>query len=69
MENVIVNHRRVVTGNKRNQADTLTPKGAEAVRGPFGTPKQTGTIPPGSMMAPKTSTLFNTWNLVSPMRS
>jgi hypothetical protein len=35
MENVIVNHRRVVTGNKRNQADTLTPKGAEAALEPF----------------------------------
>jgi len=69
MENVIVNHRRVVTGNKRNKADTLTPKGAEAARGTFTVPKQTDTIPPGSMMAPKTSTLFATRNLVSPMRS
>jgi len=69
MENVIVNHRRVVTTNKRNKAETLTPKGAEAARGTVYVPKQTDTNPPGSMMAPKTSMLFATRNLVSPMRS
>ena len=69
MENVTVNHRRVVTYNKRNKADTLIPKGAEAARETFLVPAQTDTIPPGSLMAPKTSTLFATRNLVSPMRS
>jgi len=69
MENVIVNHRRVVTWNKRNKADTLTPKGAEAAREIFVVPKQTDMNPPGSLMAPKTSALFATRNLVSPMRS
>ena len=69
MENVIVNHRRVVKLNKRNKADTLTPKGAEAARGTFDVPKQTDANPPGSLMAPKTSVLFATRNLVSPMRS
>ena len=69
MENVIVNHRRVVMTNKRNKADTLTPKGAEAARGTDAVPKQTDTNPPGPLMAPKTSALFATRNLVSPMRS
>lgn len=69
MENVIVNHRRVVTANKRNKADTLKPKGAEAAREIFAVPKQTDITPPGSLMAPKTSALFATWNWVSPMRS
>ena len=69
MENVNVNHRRVVTANKRNQADTLKPKGVEAAREILSVPKQTDTIPPGSLMAPKTSTLFAAWNWVSPIRS
>ena len=69
MENVIVNHRRVVTTNKRNKAETLTPKGAEAARGTVYVPKQTDTNPPGSKMAPKTLALFTTRNVVSPMRS
>ncbi len=56
MENVKVIIARVVTGNKRNKAVTLTPKGAEAARGAFSIPKQTDTIPPGSKMAPKALT-------------
>ena len=47
-----MNYCRVVTGNKRNKAVTLTPKGAEVVVGSFGTPTTNGHNPLGSRIAP-----------------
>jgi len=58
MENVKCIIVRVVTGNRRNQADTPTPKGAEVARGAFSIPAQMDITPPGSKMTPKAYTII-----------
>ena len=53
-----MNYCRVVTGNKRNKAVALTPKGAEVVMGSFCTLITNGHNPPGSRIAPNAFTII-----------
>ena len=62
-------HRRVVKRDKRNWIDALRPKGTKSGYSGSNYTTENGHKIFGSKVAPKTSTLFIAWNLVSPMYS